>query len=101
MDEKQIFFAAASLGHEAMVELRLCRGVEINTRNRLGETALHLALKSIRYGDEDMVKQLLSMGVNAKLLDLEGWTVLDIARRCYRDNVVITLLLTAIDSSDH
>jgi hypothetical protein len=71
MDENgRRFFDAVQEGNLAMVEQLLDQGMDVNTRDAAGQSALHLA------GDRDMLLLLLKRGADMKARDEYGMTPL-------------------------
>ncbi|KAI3384123.1 hypothetical protein SNEBB_000255 [Seison nebaliae] len=83
-----MFLAAASAGDKDEVVKLLEKGVDIDTMNIDGLTALHQVCID---GDEDMVKFLLKYGAYIDMQDYEGWTPLHAAASC--DHYTIVKLL--------
>ncbi|THV52680.1 hypothetical protein BGAL_0072g00160 [Botrytis galanthina] len=80
---------AAQEGDEEGVRRALVKGAEIETRNTLGETALHLAC---RFSHEHIVTLLLKVGANIEARDNDGWTPL-ISAICQEASMDILRLL--------
>lgn len=59
-----------------IIERLVLRGADVNARNRLGETALHIA---VRTGHKLVTKALVEAGANVHVRDGEGRSVLDVA----------------------
>lgn len=74
-----IFLATCSSGDFDEIRRLLDSGVDINTSNVDGLTALHQACID---NNLDLVKFLLDCGANANVQDNEGWTPLHAAANC-------------------
>ena len=60
-------------------------GADVNKRCEHGRTALHMAAA---WGHADVAQLLLENGADATIVDDEGMTPVDVARRGYRSNNV-------------
>jgi ankyrin repeat protein len=69
----------------SLVKVLLDRGANVNARNIFRKTALHLASES--NGRIALVKLLLDSGVDPKLLDADGLSAIEIARRAGRIDI--------------
>lgn len=76
LDAKKIFFEAATFGQDALVQLLVDKGINVNIRSSDGETALHRAASSDHYSDESMVRLLLELGADVHIRDFGGRTAL-------------------------
>ncbi len=81
---------AARQGHLTQVRSLLEQGVDVNTTNKLGESAL---IASVYSGDIDTVQLLLDKGADVKVQDKDGWTPL-IAAAANRQHILMKALLT-------
>ena len=89
--------AASYFGFVKVIKLLLDRGVDINTQNNGGGTALHIAA---REGHQAVVKILLEKGADAKIqtkIEGDGGTALHRAAREGHEAVVQMLLEKEID----
>jgi ankyrin repeat protein len=78
------------------VELLIDNNAEVNARNRLRQTPLHMAC--VR-GDKDLVALLLAKGADIKAKDRRGQTPLDLARQQGHDEIVKLLSEYAPEAS--
>lgn len=81
---------AAEQGLEAMVQLLLDSGAQVDLRNGREQTALMLAARS---GHESVVRLLLQEGADINATDSEGYTALDIALETDEANPATEYLL--------
>ncbi|CAF0884380.1 unnamed protein product [Didymodactylos carnosus] len=84
-----VFLAACSSSDKDEVEKLIQRGVDINTSNVDGLTALHQACID---NNQLMVEYLLSRGADINCQDNEGWTSLHAAASCGNIEIVKYLL---------
>ncbi|CAF0969280.1 unnamed protein product, partial [Didymodactylos carnosus] len=84
-----VFLAACSSSDKDEVERLIQRGVDINTSNVDGLTALHQACID---NNQLMVEYLLSRGADINCQDNEGWTSLHAAASCGNIEIVRYLL---------
>lgn len=90
LDKNKLLLKAADHGDINKVLKLLDKGADIKTRDKYGETSLHLAC---RWGKIELVKALLTKGASIKAKDNAGWTPLHEA--CKNGNVdVVEALLT-------
>lgn len=86
---------AASMGHRAVVDALLARGVDVNARCASGETALHAA---VRAGGSALVDRLLDAGACVDARDaVAGRRPLDVAVYTWGRNVTVTAHLVHAD----
>lgn len=81
---------AAQRGNEAMVDLLLDSGADINAQTAKGDTALHLATVK---GERRVMKLLLARGADTKKTNKEGHTALHMAIGTASDEATIPLLV--------
>lgn len=81
---------AAFRGNEAMVEILLEYGADIDAQNKNGDTALHLA--AIR-GNRKIMKLLLARGIDTKKTNRAGHTALHAAVGTPDDEATVPLLV--------
>jgi ankyrin repeat protein len=67
---------AANFGHKEIVKRLIAVGVDVNAKNKWGETALHLAT---RYGHKKIVESLIAAGANVNATDDWGRSALHLA----------------------
>jgi ankyrin repeat protein len=70
------FLEAASNGQDKKIKIYVSKGVNVNTTDHDGNTALMLAAK---WGRTKTVKLLINLGANRKLLNKKGKSALSIA----------------------
>lgn len=80
---------AASLGHVSMVERLVALGVHVDSRDALGDSALHCAAAANHFR---LVKALLRLGADPHARNAKGLTPRDVAR----SPLVSTLLETHV-----
>lgn len=88
------FLEAARSGDSEKLENFLLLGADIKTRNRFGQTALHLAAKR---GREEAAKFLLREGVDSSSKDKKGRTALHLAVEKKQSGIVCLLLQRGAD----
>ncbi|KAK1757325.1 hypothetical protein QBC47DRAFT_154070 [Echria macrotheca] len=64
-------------------------GVDINLRDKAGQTPLHYL---VSWGDAELVKTVISWGADPRAIDNEGWTTLHFACKGKRKDVVRLLV---------
>ncbi len=67
---------ASLSGHHAVVDVLIARGARVNARDALGRTALWFAALA---SDLELARHLSVVGADALIVDLEGWSPLDLA----------------------
>ena len=77
-DSGSELITAAKDGDLETIERLPARGVDINTKDESGRTALFWA---VDYGYYDIVEFLVRKRADVNITDSEGWTPLTIARR--------------------
>jgi ankyrin repeat protein len=80
---------AAARGHVGTVRLLLERGLDVDTPDAVGTSALHIAASR---GHEELVSLLLTSGADASMVGPMGWTALMNASAHGRAGVVRLLL---------
>jgi ankyrin repeat protein len=81
-----------------MVKLLFDKGVDVNAKDKYGNTPLHQSLKEFSKGitsdedEENMVELLLSKGAQIDVKDNQGYTPLDLALSYRKPNIVMLLL---------
>lgn len=85
-DEEDTLLTRAVTSDLHLVKLILKKNKKlINKTNKLGETAL---MQSIRFGNNDSVKLLLSSGADANIKNKAGLTALDVAKQSNNQSAV-------------
>lgn len=85
------FLIAAGLGNVQLLKDLLAYGVNINSRGKQGRNAL---MAAITFEHVEAVKFLTEKGADLTIRDLEGQTVLDIARD-QKNQAIIDILIKA------
>ena len=80
---------AAERGKEAIVDLLLANGAEIDAKDRWGKTPLFLALWA---GQESAAQLLIAKGADVNSMDRDGYTPLLCAFRCTGGNAAELLV---------
>jgi ankyrin repeat protein len=75
-DEITQFWSAVFTGNSSLAKRLIDNGVDVETINSHGSTALMLAA---RYGHQSIVELLIAKRVNVNFTDKHGWTALMIA----------------------
>ncbi|EAY07892.1 hypothetical protein TVAG_142460 [Trichomonas vaginalis G3] len=75
--DKMCIFPAAFNNYPDQIKLLHSHGVDINMKNKYGETPLHLAAKNNSY---DALKTLIELGADLKVKDNLGYTPFDVAK---------------------
>ncbi len=89
-DGTPLLFRAATKSTGAVVEELLLRGATLSTRDRLGQTALHVAVGASR---REVVELLLLQGADPKAIDRSGLTALHAGLAA--DVAILELLIVA------
>jgi len=82
---------AAMRNNLGEVKTQLAAGADINTRSRLGETPLMLAVE-YSYGQQDVSNLLMDQGADINLVDVNGNTALMIATDHNNSEAAVALL---------
>jgi ankyrin repeat protein len=85
---------AANRGHEAVVQLLLNKGADINAKTKTGTTALHIAAQR---GSEVVVRLLIDRGADVEAKDNRGEMALHRAARGGKEAVVRLLIDSGAD----
>ena len=80
---------AVKYGHNGIAEVLLNEGVDLNRKNKFGETALYHASDS---GNLDATKKLLGADAKADTLNKDGWTPLMISLKNRHINIANILI---------
>ncbi len=88
-------FRAAAYGREGALQLLLENNIQhIDRQNKLGDTALHMAVK---FGRIATVKILLEKHANAEISNQDGESALHLAIKFNRQNIVCELMQHGVD----
>lgn len=88
------FFTAAKQGRLSQVKAMLSAGMNVNSKNTAGRTAL---MGAAYYGNKSIVKELVAEGVDVNLADEQGTTALMLAVANKRIEIVDVLLIAGAD----
>ncbi|OMJ76732.1 hypothetical protein SteCoe_23846 [Stentor coeruleus] len=78
-NKNSLLHIAAKMGKREMIQYILSKGLDINTRNEFGETALHVACGKVK--DLSMIKFLVSKGADIEICNSIGDTCVEVAQR--------------------
>lgn len=74
------------LDQSELVDLLIKKGANINVRNDLQRTPLHLAAKS---GSKNVAEMLINNGADINVIDMNGDTPMHIAARNSNENILL------------
>ena len=90
-DEPDALVTAVLFSDFEAAQLLVAKGVDINAKNEMGDTALIMAIEEDWVGTR-WIEFLLENGANVNLTDTEGDTPLDIAKYQKREDICTILL---------
>jgi ankyrin repeat protein len=97
MDEKTKelkFYTAAKEGRLSQIKAMLSAGMNVNSKNTAGRTAL---MGAVYYGNRSIVQELVAEGVDVNLADAQGKTALMLAVANKRMEIIDVLLNAGAD----
>ena len=90
-DEPDALVTAVLFSDFEAAQLLVAKGIDINAKNEMGDTALIMAIEEDWVGTR-WIEFLLENGANVNLTDTEGDTPLDIAKYQKREDICTILL---------